>query len=43
MEQSSYTSKVGGKTGRLLAEDTIIDDTVIGTEQWLLGRRTYSG
>lgn len=43
MEQSSHISKVAGKTGRLLAADTIIDGTVIGTELRLLDRRTASG
>lgn len=38
MEKRSHISKMEFITGRLLAEDIIIDSTVIGTEQWLIDR-----
>jgi len=42
MEKSSHVSMMEVITGRLLAEDIIIDSTVIGTAQWFIDR-TASG
>lgn len=43
MEQSNHISKGDVITRRFLAEVIIIDNTVIGREQWLLDRRIASG
>lgn len=43
MEQSSHISNGDVITRRLLAEVIIIDNTVIGTEQWFRDRRIASG